>query len=143
MTPVYDFSEIPDMETMHTEVSEDGIVLRYYSPWTGAMSPAGDQLLMVNDLGGVMGMMAAPLPPTGELPKVIYTSEEYSSFGETRASTASDGKVLAYSTCHHDRRVVSLRSRRMVLRDRAPGPPKLFRLVHRSISKYSVNRHVT
>ncbi len=98
MTPVVDFSDIPDMESMHTQVSEDGVVLRYYSPWTGAMSPAGDQLLMVNDLGGVMGMMAAPLPPTGELPKVIFTSEEYSSFGETRASTSSDGKVVAYST---------------------------------------------
>jgi hypothetical protein len=98
ITPVVDFSDIPDMEAMHTTMSEDGLVLRYYSPWTGTLSPIGNQLLMVNDLGGVQGVLAAPLPPTGNLPEVIYQAESYSSTGETRSSTASDGKVMAFST---------------------------------------------
>jgi hypothetical protein len=97
ITPVVDFSDVPDMETLHTTMSEDGVVLRYYSPWTGVLSPLGNQLLMINDLGGVQGVMAAPLPPTGELPKLIYQAESNSSTGETRSSAASDGKVIAFS----------------------------------------------
>jgi hypothetical protein len=97
ITPVVDFSDVPDMETLHTTMSEDGVVLRYYSPWTGTLSPVGNQLLMVNDLGSVQGVLAAPLPPTGDLPKLIHQAESNSSSGETRSSAASDGKVVAFS----------------------------------------------
>jgi hypothetical protein len=52
---------------------------------------------MVNDLGGVLGVLAAPLPPTGDLPPLIYQADSTLSGGETRSSVASDGKVVAYS----------------------------------------------
>jgi hypothetical protein len=97
MTPMVDFSDSPDMETFHSAINEDGLVPRFYSPWTGTLSPAGDQLLMVNDLGGVLGVLVAPLPPTGDLPQLIYQAESPLSGGEPRSSTASDGKVVAYS----------------------------------------------
>lgn len=97
MTPVVDFSDIPDMETFHTDLNEAGMVPREYSPWTATLSPAGDQLLMVNDLGGILGLLVAPLPPTGDLPELIYKADTPLSFGESRSSSASDGKVVAYS----------------------------------------------
>ena len=97
MTPVVDFSDSPDMTSLNTDVNAEGLPLRAYSPWTGTLSPAGDQLLMVNDLGGTLAVFAAPLPPTGEVPTLIYNAETPLSFGENRSSTASDGKVVAYS----------------------------------------------
>jgi hypothetical protein len=97
LTPLVDFSDIPDLETLHSDINEAGLVPRAYSPWTGTLSPAGDQVLMVNDLGGDLGLLAAPLPPTGDLPELIYKSDSTLSFGESRSSTASDGKVVAYS----------------------------------------------
>jgi hypothetical protein len=94
MTPVVDFSSIPDLETLYSQTSDAGIPMRYYSPWTGAMSPFGSALLTYHDLGGELGVMMAPLPPDGSLPTVIYHSESVVSSISTRSSSASDGKVL-------------------------------------------------
>jgi hypothetical protein len=95
-TPVVDFSEVPDLETLYTVVDDAGLPMRYYAPWTATMSPNGDALLMYNDLGGVPGMLQAALPPDGSMPTVIHQGE-YSSTGlPTRSSTSSDGKVLIY-----------------------------------------------
>jgi hypothetical protein len=52
-------------------------------------------LLMYNDLGGVPGMLQATLPPT-DMPVVIFKGENSSTGVSTRASSASDGKVLIY-----------------------------------------------
>ena len=42
----------------------------------GSLSPAGDKLLMVNDLGGTVALFTAPLPPTGDLPVVSASADE-------------------------------------------------------------------
>jgi hypothetical protein len=51
---------------------------------------------MVNDLSGVLGLMEAPLPPVGELPQVIATSESSLTSTASRSSRSSDGKVTVY-----------------------------------------------
>jgi len=96
VTPIVDFSQVPDYESLYSEVDEAGLPMRYYSPWTAVMSPNRDSLLMYNDLGGVPGMLQASLPPDGSKPIAVYKGE-YSSTGlGTRASSSSDGKVLIY-----------------------------------------------
>jgi hypothetical protein len=69
---------------------------RVYSPWAGSISPAGDKLLLVNDLGGVVGLFTASLPPTGELPVVSASADESPMSGATLSSRAEDGKVVVY-----------------------------------------------
>jgi Tol biopolymer transport system component len=95
ITPLVDFSEVEDYETMFT-APEGELPPRYYSPWTATLSPAGNKLLMYNDLGGLTGMMAAPLPPDGRLPEYVYQSSSLSSYAMARSSRSSDGKVLMY-----------------------------------------------
>jgi hypothetical protein len=57
------FSGLPDPEAYFEPAPDSDIPFRYFSPWTGSLSPQGNKLLMLNDLGGVMGLLAAPLPP--------------------------------------------------------------------------------
>jgi len=95
ITPVVDFSQVPDLETLYGEPDEAGLPMRYYSPWAAVISPSGNSLLMYNDLGGVPGMLQATLPPTGK-PVAIYKGENSSTGMGTRASSGSDGKVLIY-----------------------------------------------
>jgi hypothetical protein len=96
-TPVVDFSDVPDLETLYSVPDEAGLPMRYYAPWTATLSPAGDKLLMYNDLGGVPGMLVANLPPDGSKPVAVYRGEESTTGASTRSSTASDGKVILYS----------------------------------------------
>jgi hypothetical protein len=96
MTPVVDFSDVTDVEQLYNETSDAGIPLRYYSPWTGSLSPAGDKVLLFSDLGGVQGLMAAQLPPDGSYPPVVFHSESELSYPGARSSRASDGKVIMY-----------------------------------------------
>ena len=95
MTPITDFSGVPTRENYY--VSEAPTMPpMFYSPWTATVSPAGDKLLMWNDLTGVSGMLVSPLPPAGEKPEVVYASDYTSSFIRTRVSTSEDGKVIMY-----------------------------------------------
>jgi hypothetical protein len=96
MTPVVDFSEAEDAEAIFNPVESTGLPLRYYSPWTGSLSPANDKLLMFNDLGGAAGLLAAPLPPDGSLPSVVYESSLLSSQIILRSSRGGDDKVIMY-----------------------------------------------
>jgi len=97
ITPVVDFSALEEIDAYFEPMgSVEGLPARYYSPWTGSLSPAGDKLLMYNDLGGIPGMMAAPLPPDGNLPSFVYEAQTSSSVLITRSSRGSDGKVLMY-----------------------------------------------
>jgi hypothetical protein len=96
ITPVVDFSELPDPEAYFEPAPDSEIPFRYFSPWTGSLSPQGNKLLMVNDLGGVMGLLAAPLPPDGALPVVSATTEESTMSTASRSSRSLDGKVLVY-----------------------------------------------
>jgi hypothetical protein len=95
-TPIVDFSQVPDLETFYSQTDEAGLPMRYYSPWTAVMSPNRDNLLMYNDLGGVPGMLQAPVPPDGSKPAVIFKGENSSTGGGVRASSSVDGKVLIY-----------------------------------------------
>ncbi len=96
VTPVVDFSSYTDYDAFF-ETTDGSVPPRYYSPWTGSLSPAGDQVLMLSDLGGVASVLQAPLPPTGELPTAIGTTDAFlSTGGSSRSSRASDGKVTMY-----------------------------------------------
>lgn len=94
-TPVVDFSSLEDIDSLFAPAG-GGLPMRYYSPWTASLSPAGDKLLMYNALGGLSGIFAAPLPPDGSLPALVYVSETSDSSLDTRSSRANDGKVIMY-----------------------------------------------
>jgi Tol biopolymer transport system component len=96
ITPVVDFSGLADPEAYFEPAPGSDILFRYFSPWTGSMSPQGDKLLMVNDLGGVMSLLTAPLPPTGDLPVVSATTDQSTMSTASRSSRSLDGKVLMY-----------------------------------------------
>jgi hypothetical protein len=44
VTPVVDFKNLADPEAYFEPAPGTNIPLRYYSPWTGSMSPKGDKL---------------------------------------------------------------------------------------------------
>ncbi len=95
-TPVVDFSGIEDASAYFATAPDSNLPWRAYSPWSGSLSPAGDQLLMVNDLGGTMGLFTANLPPTGELPAVGTAADASIASTVTRSSRAVTGKMLIY-----------------------------------------------
>ena len=53
-------------------------------------------LLMLNDLGGTMGLFTSVLPPTETLPAVSASSQQPVEQGSTRSSRSSDGKLIMY-----------------------------------------------
>ena len=97
MTPVVDFSGLADASAYGENAPGTEIPWRYFSPWAASLAPVGSDLLMLNDLGGVTGIFVAPLPPTGELPPLIQTSEAWvTTSTSTQASHSRDGKVVMY-----------------------------------------------
>jgi hypothetical protein len=96
ITPVVDFSGLEEVESYAEPAPGSDLPWRVYSPWTGSLSPAGDKLLLINDLGGVVALFTAPLPPTGELPMVSASADESQYSGTATASRGDGGKVLAY-----------------------------------------------
>lgn len=96
ITPIVDFSGIAEMDDYMTPAPGSDLPWRAYSPWTGSLSPAGDKLLMINDLGGTVALFTAPLPPTGDLPVVSASTEDSPTSGVATASRGEGGKVLAY-----------------------------------------------
>ena len=94
--PLVDFSGLADEAAYLAAAPGSTLPWRVYSPWTGSLSPKGDKLLMLNDLGGSMGLFTAALPPNGALPLVSATTPQ--SLGSTfvNSSRSSDGKVLTY-----------------------------------------------
>jgi hypothetical protein len=95
-TPVVDFKDVADPEAYFEPAPGTDIPLRVFSPWTGSMSPKGDKILMVNDLGGTTGLLTAQLPPNGSLPVVSATAEASTALVASRSSRSQDGKVLVY-----------------------------------------------
>ncbi len=95
-TPLVDFSDLPDPEAYFEAAPGTDIPFRYYSPWTASLSPEGDKLLMVNDLGGVMGLLTASLPPDGALPIISATTDASTMSMASRSSRSVDRKVLVY-----------------------------------------------
>ena len=97
ITPVVDFSDIPDGDAYMTEVNEVGLPPRFYSPWTASMSPNNDLVLMYQNIAGLAGILVSPIPPTGELPQLDYISQLFNTDAVTRSSRSADGKVLMYN----------------------------------------------
>jgi hypothetical protein len=100
LTPVVDFGDYgeEDREAFMTEPLENGMPARYYSPWTATMSPAGDKLVMYNDLATNRLLMVAGQPPDGSLPAFAYAVENEGAYPVSRASRSSDGKILIFHT---------------------------------------------
>lgn len=96
ITPVVDFSGIAEMEDYMAPAPGSELPWRAYSPWTGSLSPAGDKLLMINDLSGTVALFTSPLPPTGNLPAVSASDDESPMSGTAISSRGEGGKVLAY-----------------------------------------------
>ena len=96
VTPVVDFKSLADPEAYFEPAPGTDIPIRYFSPWTGSMSPKGDKILMVNNLGGVAGLLTAPLPPSGALPVVSATTDGSTTTTASRSSRSQDGKVTVY-----------------------------------------------
>ena len=97
ITPVVDFSDIPEGDAYMTEVNDVGLPPRFYSPWTASMSPNNDLLLMYQNIAGLAGILVSPIPPTGELPQLDYISQLFNTDAVTRSSRSADGKVLMYN----------------------------------------------
>jgi hypothetical protein len=95
-TPVVDFKDLADPEAYFEPAPGTDIPFRVFSPWTGSMSPKGDKILMVNDLGGITGLLTAQLPPNGALPVVSAAAEASTALVASRSSRSQDGKVLVY-----------------------------------------------
>ena len=96
ITPVVDFSGLEEMDSYSEPAPGSDLPWRVYSPWTASLSPAGDKLLMINDLGGTVALFTAPLPPTGDLPTVSASSDPSPMSGVATSSRGQGGKVLAY-----------------------------------------------
>jgi hypothetical protein len=96
ITPVVDFSGLEELDSYSEPAPGSELPWRAYSPWTGSLSPEGDKLLMVNDLGGTVALFTATLPPTGDLPLVSASADESSSSGVANSSRGEGGKVTAW-----------------------------------------------
>jgi Tol biopolymer transport system component len=101
MTPIVDFSNVPDENTyMTVPVTVDGVEgppMRAYSPWTASMSPNNELVLMYQNIGELAGLLVSELPPTTELPVTGYVSQLEETVGVVRSSRGTDGKVLIYN----------------------------------------------
>lgn len=94
LTPVVDFSGVADSGTYMTETDEFGLSMRFYAPWTAAMAPDGQTVLMYTNLGNLAGVMMASMPPTGEMPAPAFQSQYTQAGTSARSSSSEDGKVL-------------------------------------------------
>ena len=97
LTPVVNFESVDSYETYMGPVPGTEIPWRAYSPWTASLAPSGEQLLMLNNLGGAIWVMTSLLPPDGQLPpgSVVTEDATYTSTS-TYSSRSKDGKVLMY-----------------------------------------------
>jgi hypothetical protein len=95
-TPVVDFSGIESSGDYSAAAPDRELPWRFFSPWTASLSPAGDSLLMLQNLGGVIGLLVSDLPPDGELPPLVQTADSWFSSSMTQSSRSSNGLVLMY-----------------------------------------------
>jgi hypothetical protein len=93
--PVIDFSDSRDREAFFRVDPTTGHAPRFDVPWTIALAPDANVLLMVTDLGGVARVSAAALPPDGSAPKVLHERRSPGYEVWTRSSSGGD-VVLVY-----------------------------------------------
>lgn len=96
VTPVVDFSSSTDRDLFFRMDPKTLNMPRMDVPWTLAMAPNANVLLLVTDLAGGMRLLAAPLPPNGQQPMVVSGHRSPGFEAWTRSSGSTDGKVLVY-----------------------------------------------
>jgi hypothetical protein len=95
VTPVMDFSKNRDRNAFF-RLDPTGHAPRFDVPWTMALAPNADVLLMVTDLGGGMRILGTPLPPTGAAPRVLHDHRSPGYEVWTRSSSSNHGAMLVY-----------------------------------------------
>ena len=95
VTPVVDFSDSRERDAFF-RLDASGHAPRFDVPWTIALVPNANVLLMVTDLAGGVRILGAPLPPTGEAPAVLFEQSSPGYEVWTRSSNALNGSVLVY-----------------------------------------------
>lgn len=93
---VVDFSTVESTEAYFASAPGREMPWRFFSPWTAALAPTGDSLLLLNNLGGVIGLLVSSLPPTSELPPLVQTADSWFTSTMTQSSRSSNGMVLMY-----------------------------------------------
>jgi hypothetical protein len=96
VTPVLNFGGETQRSAFFRPAPSGAPPLRSYVPWTLALAPNANVLVLVTDLGGVVTLYGVPLPPTGMLPQPLdqVVSPGYEVL--TRSSGARDGTLLVY-----------------------------------------------
>jgi hypothetical protein len=94
-TPVVDFSDSRDRDAFFRLDRATNHAARFDVPWTVALAPNANVLLLITDLGGVVRVLGAPLPPTGAAPVVLHEHRSPGYEAWTRSSAGGD-KLLVY-----------------------------------------------
>jgi hypothetical protein len=96
VTPIVDFSGSTDRDSFFRMDPTTMKAPRMEVPWTVAMAPNANVLLLITDLAGGMRVLAAPLPPNGNEPIEVGQHRSPGFEAWTRSSGSSDGKLLVY-----------------------------------------------
>lgn len=96
VTPLFDFTTIPDSPSFYNEQPEDGFAARYDVPISSAISPDGALFLYFNGdrMTGQAGISALRLPPDGAEPIRLAFMDEYVPVPFMRTSIGTDGETL-------------------------------------------------
>jgi hypothetical protein len=93
--PLVDFSDSRDRDAFF-RLDTAGHAPRFDVPWTLALAPNANVLLMVTDMGGVVRILGAPLPPVDAAPQVLHERLSPGYEVWTRSSSGENGTVLVY-----------------------------------------------
>jgi hypothetical protein len=96
VTPVEDFSNSRDRAAFFRVDPASGRAPRFDVPWTVALAPNANVVLLVTDLGGTVRILGAPLPPTGAAPMPLYEHVSPGYEVWTRSSGSDKGTLLVY-----------------------------------------------
>jgi hypothetical protein len=95
VTPIHDFSDSIDREAFFRLDPATGGARRFDVPWTVALLPDANVLVLVTDLAGVVRVWGAPLPPSAGAPTILHEHRSPGYEAWTRSS-AGGGKLLVY-----------------------------------------------
>jgi dipeptidyl aminopeptidase/acylaminoacyl peptidase len=101
VTPAVDFSEVEDRDAFFRPAASGAFPPRTYVPWTLALAPNANVLVMATDLGGVVTLYGATLPPSGEMPQPLAQLASPGYEVLTRSSAATNGTLLVYGLLLH------------------------------------------
>jgi Tol biopolymer transport system component len=95
VTPLVDFSSSRDRAAFF-RMDAAGNAMRFLVPWTVAMVPNANVVLLVTDMAGAARVLGAPLPPQENGVSVLYEHVSPGYEVWTRSSSGSNGEVLVY-----------------------------------------------